>query len=249
MDWQQIQQKLNKIENEYINLPIIIEYIYNESNFETENQNINIHLFYLVKSIKKAIENISKDIEQIRSKMLEYGNDITKIIEFLEKIEKDFDSLNKGILLSKTLVEISDKSYEYETGYENSLKFKCQKNMHKKVIDICENDNMSIKEKYEYADDFDKELSTPLKGELHVQSLIGKDDEKIFNSFLTKLFLENMKVKNPFKKMEKYHQTLYKIGAYAEDELDNSSLLNILNDLGTILESPFVKSLNKGKKY
>ena len=249
MGWEQIQQKLNKIENEYINLSITIEYISNESNFETENQNINTSLFYLVKSIIKTIENIPKDINEIRSKMMEYGNDITKIIGFLEKIEKDFDNLNKGVLLSKTLVEISDKTYEYETGYENSLKFKCHKNMQEKVIDICENDNMSIKEKYEYADDFDKTLSTPLKGELHVQSLIGPDDKKIVNSFLTKLFLEKMKCSNPLQKMEKYHQTILEIGAYAEDKLANGSLLERLNDLGTILESPFVKSLNKGKKY
>ena len=49
--------------------------------------------------------------------------------------------------------------------------------------------------------------------------------------------------------MEKYHQTILEIGAYAEDKLANGSLLERLNDLGTILESPFVKSLNKGKKY
>lgn len=49
MEWQKIQEILNELENKYINLSIINEYLAKEENYETENKNINGLLFYFIK--------------------------------------------------------------------------------------------------------------------------------------------------------------------------------------------------------
>lgn len=49
MEWQRVQEILNELENDYINLSITNEYLSKEENYETENKNINVLLFYFIK--------------------------------------------------------------------------------------------------------------------------------------------------------------------------------------------------------
>lgn len=159
MEWQKIQEILNELENKYINLSIINEYLAKEENYETENKNINGLLFYFIKSLNKKIQEIPSSIDQVRNVIFEYGNDANKILDYLNNLKKDLENVNMAIDVIKAYVEIPDKPYEFKEGYENSLTYKYYCYMYEKMAEVYDNDSMTIKEKYEYCDKFEEGLS------------------------------------------------------------------------------------------
>lgn len=116
------------------------------------------------------------------------------------------------------------------------------------MVECVDNDNMSIKEKYEYCDSFENGLSDEEKGEMHIQSFIGKQDKALLNKRVMEIMLKkNMTGKNVFPKAEMFRQCMMDIGAYAEKQQENASLEDNLKTYANILESPFYKSLSDVK--
>lgn len=249
MEWQQIQELLNSLEKDYISLSIVDDYLKNEDNYETENKQINAFLFYFIKSINKKINEIPKSVDEVRNIIIKYGNDVNKILDFLNELKTSINGINKGIEVVKACVEISDKPYEFEDGYENSLSFKSSSYIRSKAAEIYNRDDMTPLEKFKYCDTFEKSLSESEKGELHVQTFIGKVDMVVSNKATMKDMLKVMKGGNPFEKAEKFQQCLMDIGMIAESEQEKASLEENLKWYDNILESDFYKSLHSSKTY
>lgn len=247
MEWQKIQEILNELENKYINLSIINEYLAKEENYETENKNINGLLFYFIKSLNKKIQEIPSSIDQVRNVIFEYGNDANKILDYLNNLKKDLENVNMAIDVIKAYVEISDKPYEFKEGYENSLTYKYYCYMYEKMAEVYDNDSMTIKEKYEYCDKFEEGLSDNEKGELHVQSLIGEADKASLNKVLMNVTMNIMKGGSPFEKANKFQQCLMDTAAFSEEKQGRALLEENLKWYGNILESHFYKSLRGHK--
>lgn len=246
MNWVEIQQKLNDLNDKYLELTNDTLFLGNETNYETKNQNINNMMFYLVKAIKNKIKDMPSSVEQIRQQVMNYGNDINSISNYLIKLDDDFKSYETGMQVLRTLIELSDKEYAFEGSFENSLFYKQKIDTFEKMIEMMDKDNLTIEEKYEYVDSFDKKLSDEDKGELHVQALIGKDENHITDGKLAQLLL--MAFKGNIKKVDDYYQFALEIGAVAENKMDNKSLEKQLEYLSTILVSPYVQNMKQSSK-
>lgn len=248
MSWLDIQKKLEVLVDEYSNYDVIKQFVFDENNYQTQNPNLFNTLFYLSAAMKKQINDIPETIDVVRNEILKYGNNLEDVSKYLQKVIKDFDVLNRGYKVFKTLIMLIDKEYEFKEGYENSLSCKSFMDRLNKIIEIYEKDDMPIKEKYEYLDSFDNTLSIEEKGELHIQTFIGKIDEVAKNRLTTPLLMNEMKKGNPFKRMQKIHDIILQTGAYAQDQLEKSSLEEQLTWLECILESEYVKNMNGPKK-
>lgn len=247
MGWQKVQEMLNQLENNYINLSIVNEYLSVPENYETENKNINLLLFYFIKSLNKKINEIPNSIDDVRNEIMKYGNDIDKILYFLNNVNKDIENINYAIKVINAYVEISDKSYEFKEGYESSLTYKYYCYMYEKMAEIYDDDSMTLEEKFEYCNKFEESLTEKEKGELHVQSSIGKSDKALLNKTLMKVMMGLMKNSKPFERANKFEQCLMNIAVVAEDKQSNASLEENLKWYGNILESDFYKSLQNYK--
>ena len=111
------------------------------------------------------------------------------------------------------------------------------------------NDKLTIEEKYDYIDSFDKTLSNEDQGELHVQALIGKDENHIAETKTIQILSNSYgNAFEAFKKFDEYYQFVLEVGAVAENRMDNEPLEKRLEDIGTILDSPYVKKMNQNSK-
>ncbi len=247
MEWQRVQEILNELENDYINLSITNEYLSKEENYETDNKNINVLLFYFIKSLNKKIQEIPCSINDARNVIFSYGNDANKMLDYLNNLKKDLENINHAIDIIKVYVDISDKSYEFKDGYENSLIYKYHCDIYEKMAEVYDNDSMTTKEKYEYCNNFEENLSEMEKGELHVQSSIGKADKALSNKVLMNVMMNIMKGGSPFEKANKFQQCLMDAAAFAKEKQNNASLEDNLKMYGNILESDFYKSFQNQK--
>lgn len=246
MDWMEIQTKLNNLNNKYLELENNKLFLEKESNYETKRQNIDRVLFYLVQSIKRKINEIPESIAIVRQNVMNLGNDINSINNYLNKISNDFDLYEQGMKLTKTILDLSDKNYEYKEGYKNSLLYKQKKDYIEKSIEMMDRDDLSIEEKCEYIDSFDKTLSDEDKGELHVQALIGTQEKHIEDMEISQMIFTEFI--DDIKKIDDFYQFNLEIGAVAENETENEPLDKMLEDIGTILVSPYVKNMNQTSK-
>lgn len=178
---------------------------------------------------------------------MKYGNDIDKILFFLNCVNKDIDNINYAIIVINVYVEILDKSYEFKEGYESSLTYKYYCYMYEKMAEIYDDDSMTLQEKFEHCDKFDESLTEKEKGELHVQSSIGKPDKVLLNKTLMKVMMGLMKNGKPFEKANKFQQCLMNTAAVAEEKQSKASLEENLKWYGNILESDFYKSIQNHK--
>lgn len=248
MNWQEVYDRLNTLDNDFINLDNIKVVLSKEENYETENKRINTFLFYFINSLKRKIKDMPNSLDDVRKVLMSYGNDINKIISYLDGLKLNFNNLNKGIRIVKVLVAISDDNYDYKDGYENSLSYKYAVNLYDKLSEIYDRDDMSTKEKYEYIDSFEKNLSDEEKGEMHIQTLIGEQDEALLNKKFMEIMLKKvMTGENIFSKAEKFNKCLMDNMAYAENLQATANLEDNLKCYANILESPFYKSLTDVK--
>lgn len=246
MNWMEIQEKLNELSNKYLEIANDKLFLEKEVNYQTKNQRINIVIFYLVKSIKNKINDMPKSDEQVRLQIMNLGNDINSITNYINKLYNDFELCKKGMQIIETLVELSDKNYVFKDGVENSLSYKQKIDYVEKTIEMMDKDNLTIEEKYDYIDSFDKNLSNEDKGELHVQALIGNDENRIANKKMTQILFTAFKGNT--KKMSEYYQFTLEIGSVAEYKMDNDKLEQQIKDIGTILDSPFVQNMKQNNK-
>lgn len=248
MNWQEIYDRLNALDADFINLYTINGFISKEENYETGNNSINILMFYLIKSLKIKIENMPTSLDEVRNELMKYGNDINKIAKYLDILKLNFNNINEGMNLINALILISDKNYEYKEGYENSLSYKNTINLYNKISEVYDKDDMNVKEKYEYCDSFEYDLSDGEKGEMHIQSLIGNQDKALLNKKLMEIMLKKvMTGKNIFSKAEKFRQCMMDVSTYAENMQSSASLEDNLKMYANILKSPFYKSLSEVK--
>lgn len=248
MTWLDVQQRLGELEEQIYSLPMIVDFVNNEENFDNEKQTLFIMQFHSFNSVKRKIEQLPKSMDEIRNNILKYGNDLQMVCEYLKKVEKDFDDLNKGVEILKVLVSLNGKEYEFKDGYENSFSFHSHMSLLKKIIEIYENDDMSAEEKYKYSDVYDSTLTKEEKGELHIQGFIGTPDKSILNKATAPLYFNEMRRGNAIKRMEKIQRVFMETGAYCEEVLQNMSLEQLIENYGCILESNYVKTMQDQKK-
>lgn len=246
MSWMEIQSKLNDLNDKYLELANDKIFLENEKNFETNKQATDNILFYLVKAIKNKIKNLPVSDEETRKKIMDFGDDINSISKYINKLVNDFELYEKGMKIVKTIIDLSDKEYDFEDGFENSLCYKQKIDYIEKTAEMMDNDKLTIEEKYDYIDSFDKTLSSEDQGELHVQTLIGKDENHITDMRVAQILFN--KFKGNIKKFDEYYQFVLEIGAVAESRMDNEPLEKRLEDIGTILDSPYVKKMNQNNK-
>ncbi len=248
MNWQEVYDKLNGLDTDFVNLDMVKDFLSKEENYETKNNIINIFIFYFINSLKNKVKDMPNSLDDVRNILMSYGNDINTIVKYLDALKLDFNNIDKGMKLINALILISDKDYDYEDGYENSLRCKNTVNTYNRISEIYDNDKMTIEEKCEYCVSFENGLSDEEKGELHIQTFIGKEDKVLLNKALTKVMLKKvMTGGNTFSKAKKFEQCFLNIGAYAEKVQENASLEENLKMYANILESPFYKSLSDVK--
>lgn len=249
MNWMEIQSKLNDLNDKYLELNNDKMFLENETNFETNKKAIDNILFYLVKAIKNKIKDLPVSDEETRKRIMDFGNDIDGISKYINKLVNDFELYEKGMKVVKTIIDLSDKEYEFEDGFENSLSYKQKIDYIEKTIEMMNNDKLTIEEKYDYIDSFDKTLSNEDQGELHVQALIGKDENHIVEMKTIQILSNSYgNAFEAFKKFDEYYQFVLEVGAVAENRMDNEPLEKRLEDIGTILDSPYVKKMNQNSK-
>lgn len=246
MDWMEIQKKLNDLNDKYLDLSNDKLFLDKETNYETQNQHINNMMFYFVKAIKNKIKDMPSSAEQVRQHVMELGNDINSISNYLNKLDNDFKLYETGMQVVRTLIDLSDKEYEFEDGFENSLIYKQRIDYFEKMIEMMDKDNLTIEEKYDYIDTFDKTLSDEDKGELHVQALIGKDEKHISDIKLAQLLFTAFK--GNIRKTDDYYQFALELGAVAENKMESKPLEKQLDVLATILVSPYVQNMKQSSK-
>lgn len=246
MNWLEIQEKLNQLNGKYLELENDKLFLEKEENYETKNQKINIALFYLVKAIKNKIKKLPLSDELVRQQIMNLGNDIDKVNNFLGKLSNDFELYETGMEVVRTLIVLSDKDYEFKDGYENSLVYKHRMDFTEKTIEMMDRDDLTIEEKYDYIDSFDKNLPDEDKGELHVQALIGKDENHMVEMKMAQILFSAFK--GDIRKIDDYHQLTLEVGAVAENRIDEEPLEEQLKYYNQILISPYVKNMKQDSK-
>jgi hypothetical protein len=83
MDWMEIQKKLNDLNSKYLDLANDKLFLDKETYYETQNQKINNMMFYFVKAIKNKIKDMPSSAEQVRQHVMELGNDIDSISNYI----------------------------------------------------------------------------------------------------------------------------------------------------------------------
>lgn len=246
MNWIEIQQKLNNLNDKYLELSNGKLFLEKETNYETKNQNVNNIMFYLVKAIKNKIKDMPMSDEQTRQQIMNMGDDINSITNYINKISSDFETYEKGMQAVKTLIELSDKNYEFKDGFENSLLYKQKIDYVEKIVEMMDRDDLTIEEKYDYIDSFDKTLSDENQGELHVQALIGKDENHMADMKTAQILFTSFE--GNIKKFDDYYQFCLEIGSVAENKMDSKPLEEQLKFYTTILDSPYVQNMKQNNK-
>lgn len=250
LSWMQIQEIINHLQQSYDDINVVKEYISKEENYETDNKNVNLVLFYLVKKLKEKLEKMPENVEEIMNNTMKLGNDTYKIANYLTGLEKDLKNVITAYQTIKAHVEIAPMEYDFGENPNNSLSYKFKEDYVKKIVHFMNNDDMSIDEKYEHYDSFDKNLNNEEKGELKVQALIGKEDPIAYAQLVNKYLFSGMEISNSAQIMvimKKFERAYIQAGAYAQQKLSNESFEEILEDYKTILDSPFYRNLQKEK--
>lgn len=246
MNWLEIQEKLNNLNEGYLQLENDKLFLKDEKNYETQRQKIDVGMFYFVKAIKNKINELPNSLDEVRNQIIALGNDTDKIGEYLNKLESNVRLCQIAMEVLRTILEISDKTYEYKDGYENSLTCKQQMDYMERCIEMMDRDDLTAEQKYEYADVFGKNLNNEDKGELMVQTLIGEDAQDILDVKIMQLFVS--KFKGNIRKIDDYSQFLFEMSVVAENNMDNEPLEEQLKWYKPILVSPFVKSMKQNNK-
>ncbi|MBQ9013886.1 MAG: hypothetical protein IJ094_10135 [Bacilli bacterium] len=247
MDWQKVYDLLNGVEEKYDKFREANEYILDEKNYETNNNGLNGLFFYFVRAIKEKVKTIPVNFDSVRTNAMNFGNDAVGMEGYLSKVNDDIDKVIYAVRILKDYQKISDISYEYEDGYENSLKYKSFCDKIKKIAEVFEDEKMTLEQKYKYCDSFEKTLSKEENGELTVQSIIGKEDNALKQTQITQVVLSLMGKDNFLSKMDQFYQFFLELGSYAEEKLDTYPLEQHIKDLEVIYDSKFYKSLEANK--
>ena len=101
MNWIDIQKLLNELEEKYNSLYLLNDYILKEENYDIDNMKMARYIFFLMKQIKKNLSILPKNIEEVRSICITYGNDTKRLEEKLKSILKGIDELNDSSLLEE----------------------------------------------------------------------------------------------------------------------------------------------------
>ena len=246
MNWLEIKEKLNSLNECYLELENDKLFLSDEKNYETQRKRIDVGMFYFVKAIKNKINELPNSLDEVRNQIMTLGNDANKMGEYLNRLENNIRLCQSATEVLRTIIEISDKTYEFKDGYENSLSCKQQMDYMEKCIEMMDRDDLTDEQKYEYADSFSKNLNDEDKGELVVQTFIGKDVKDILNAKIVQLFVS--KFKGNIRKIDDYLQFLLEMGAVAESNMDNGPIEEQLKWYKPILVSPFVKNMKQNNK-
>ena len=248
MNWIDIQKLLNELEEKYNSLYLLNDYILKEENYDIDNMKAARYIFFLMKQIKKSLSTLPKNMDEVRSVCITYGNDTKKLEEKLKKILKGIDELFLGVSFVKLLVEISNKTYRFEGGYEKSLMYKNELSKFSKVAKMIGNKDLTRKEKYEQYASYENSLSKEDKGELYVQEFIAIPNLIYESRMILDLVKKNVKNnENPYIFLERLKLTNLEINAYKEDLLDEEPLSEKLKVYDAMESSPFIKNMKNNK--
>ena len=244
MNWIDIEKLLNELEEKYNSLYLLNDYILKEENYDIDNMKAARYIFFLMKQIKKNLSVLPKNIEEVRSICITYGNDTKKLEEKLKSILNDIDELFLVVSFVKLLVEISNKTYRFE----KSLMYKNELSKFSKVAEVIGNKDLTRKEKYEQYSSYENSLSKEDKGELYVQEFIAIPNLIYESRMILDLVRKNDKNnENPYIFLEKLKLTDLEINAYKEDLLDEEPLSEKLKIYDAMESSPFVKKMKNNK--
>ena len=246
MNWLEIQESLNNLSARYMELEANNTFLEKEENYETKNQIVNIGVFYLVKAIKDKVKQMPVSDEEVRKQIMAFGSDVNSISDYLRNLSNDFETYETGMEIVKTLIEISDKQYDFQGDIKDSLLFRQRIDFHTKALEMMDRNDLTLEQKYDYIDSFDKTLSEEEQGELHIQSIIGNIENAVVQTAVAPMLMKAFKL--DVRKYDAFAQFIIEVGSVGENRLNDEPLEKQVSDYKSILVSPFVKAMKHDVK-
>ena len=191
MTWTDVQKSLVKIDDNYTRLYDIKGFINGIRKLNIKNEILRDRIKKVTRLVVPEINTLPNSINDVRLIAQMKSNDVDETASYLKSIETKFEKIFLLVFILERLININSINF-HTSNFKNTLYYRTRMEFYNRLYDVYDDNNMGIKEKYDYANNYYNSLNNDDKRETVIEQIIYYDKESVIEKENTRIMLDRL---------------------------------------------------------